>query len=378
MLHLNTPVSSGFAELVNKTLIKFNAPIDPSLQRRMPTRAARHSLAFSGGVDSVAALALMPEDTVSIFTHRRPPPNNTNFGNYRSDAALHSCEHAKRLGYDVHIVNTSFEYVRKPVGFPCHWSVAIPTIMSADHLDLKSVSYGMVLESAFHLGGASFSKLTQRSTYTDWAPLFDYVGMPMCYPTAGLSEVLTSKIYHLDGRFQAQSCVRGSTITPCGNCFKCFRKGLMESAIYGTGSNSKLFDIPLTCQEVSTKLLATPIHHEIGFAWALTRCSHSDHEIFLLLKKKLEATSAYGNNLDFLTRFYPQGLQFMPEDLRCVVETNLNKFTTKMSTDDIKFVHDWNVEKFLSQQSYIEGQNELSERLLRGLDGLGGIVNSGI
>ena len=49
---------------------------------------------------------------------------------------------------------------------------------------------------------------------------------------AGISEVGTSIIVEKSSLgFVAQSCIRGSWGSPCKNCWKCFRKIILDAAI---------------------------------------------------------------------------------------------------------------------------------------------------
>ena len=64
-------------------------------------------LAFSGGVDSTAALSVLPPDTVPVFMLR--PEKGKSL--YNPQAALKSCNLLSEIGYDIRIVECDVEYV---------------------------------------------------------------------------------------------------------------------------------------------------------------------------------------------------------------------------------------------------------------------------
>src|SRR5690606_21051487 len=109
------------------------------------------AIAFSGGVDSVAALAILPQNTIAIFMNRIAKRVGKP-GLYRADAALQTCDDVRRSGYDVRVVDTSMELMRDPIGFAVDWTNAVGAVAHADQLDLRSISFGMIAESAFATG----------------------------------------------------------------------------------------------------------------------------------------------------------------------------------------------------------------------------------
>ncbi len=365
-LSINLPMSDGFVKTVRKHLLHFEAPANNALSRRQTPQDARPGLAFSGGVDSCAALTLMPKHTVPVFLHRRQPPGSAS-GGYDPSAALASCAAARDHGYDVQKIQTSMEYIRKPVGNPIHWSNSAPAIVNADTLGLNSISFGLIAESAYWTGGPYFSDLKTRDSYSKWAPIFEYCNIPLSFPTAALSEVLTSKIcMKADVDFLPQSCVRGEPGKPCQNCFKCFRKGLVEAALEDRHLPSVLVSNTTKGSEVAKKLLEKPIHHEIVMAWAvaaLRKTSNTEQAVIDALEHKLGSVSDYGQNLDFLDKYYPPGLEYTASDIRTGVERKIQKFCLPMSAANQEYFMAWSADTFQTAGSYEAGQQELEALL---------------
>jgi len=180
------------------------------------------ALSFSGGADSTAALAVMPSNTECVFLLRTKNLGRTL---YNSDAAEHSCRKLRTLGYKVHIVESDFEYLRNPIGFPTDLSVGTPSILLSDARDFDSISFGTILESAFGIAGSSFREYCDSGHYRLWNELFASAGINYSIPIAGVSEVGSTLICerHPLGKVH-QSCIRGKWGKPCESCWKYFRK----------------------------------------------------------------------------------------------------------------------------------------------------------
>lgn len=362
-VELNIAVSEGFKETVSKNLIALEAPVNRAISRRAVSPAHRPGLAFSGGVDSCAALLLMPRNTVPVFLHRRRPENAIP-GIYNDSAALATLDLVRKEGYDVQRIETSLEYIRKPIGNPVDWSNSAPAIVNADALSLNSISFGLIAESAFWTGGPYFSDLKTRTRYAAWAPIFEYCNTPLSFPTASLSEVLTSKICAVSGgNFKPQSCVRGEPSKPCKRCFKCFRKGLVDAALARSFPAKEILDNVQPGSEVGKKLLEVPVHHEIVVAWAVDYCRAPDNSVFTKLRDKLSVVSDYGSRLRFMDRYYSKGLEYVAPEIRAVVEENIKKYCDPMTPQDERYFEAWKAEQLNNAGSYVAAQNELQRFL---------------
>lgn len=352
-IELDRGISPAFAEAVRNHLKRRIGPIDETVTPRPPGR--RDALAFSGGVDSVAALAVMPRDTVAVFLHRVSDAATKSM--YRADAALRACEAVRATGREVVVSDTDLEHVRAPVGFPIDWSNAAPAVALADELDLRSVSFGMIAESAFHLGHHHYSDLAARAIYRSWAPLFEAAGVSISLPTAGVSEVVTARIAAAHPEMLAQSCVRGTGDTPCGRCFKCFRKTLLDAAVTGRPVAPSHFDD--LNPEVVRRLGERPIHHEAVLAYSIHRMPPVDHPLYhALFELTRPLADAYG--LDYLDRLYTRGLDYVHPSHRDEVARNLSRFAAPMSLTEAQGLAHWSLDGIVADQPY----REAGERVL--------------
>lgn len=320
-------------------------------------------LAFSGGVDSCAALLLMPMRTKSIFMHRFSLGEAKKTA-YNANAALQSVAAVQRSARSAAVLRSNVETIRSPVGFPVDWSNALPLVFNADELDLASISFGTVLESASGLGKLKYSSLAKRTIYSRWAPVFQAAALSMSLPVAGLSEVLTSKIVRERGEFMLpQSCVRGEPGEPCRRCFKCFRKSLTEWALGGARMTDGDITFAATSREVSTRLRQVPIHHEIGFAWALANIE-SSNPLLRALKLRSDAYCDEYADLKFAETPYWHNFDlYIPVDLRNEVKTFAREAFGNEAAPGASLVERWDVQPVLESEGYKAGVSATIEEL---------------
>lgn len=357
------PISEKFASIVEASLKKEVRNLDRTIDARSAPLFGRDALAFSGGVDSVAALELLPDDALPIFMRRVVPPGER-VGIYRADAALRSCEMVRESGRDVSVVDTTMEYVRDPVGFSVDWTNAAGAVLFCDYQRLRSVSFGMIQESAFLLGHGHFSDLESRSIYSSWAPVFKCIGLPICLPTAGLSEVVTSKIADsVSDKWMAQSCVRGGETEPCGKCFKCFRKKLLDARLFGKKIFSDHFEIARSSKEVKRRLLEVPVHHENVLAFSLHGLDSEPSPILGALLDKTRLIYEYSERLTCLECYNTRGLKFVPEFLQGSVHRKIGKFAKDATEHELKILEQWETTHLTELGEYRNAQARLLELL---------------
>lgn len=184
-------------------------PVNPKLDKGV-------LLSYSGGADSTAALMLLPSKPIMILK-----PHNQDYMKFQ-DKTL-----AEKLGPEF-IVNTDFELIRKkvfnkPEGFNIgigYISVLIPLLhaLKADTISLgvvwDDVAFSYTKELKYvpnHYGRIDFIKNV----------LLNY-GIKLSFPTAGISEVITSNIAEKSG-LNYSSC-HYTDKKHCGKCYKCLRK----------------------------------------------------------------------------------------------------------------------------------------------------------
>jgi len=328
-LLMDLEVSSDFAKTVeDRFAYKINFTSTKGIAY-VSSKDSKPCLAFSGGVDSTAALMLMPKNTICAWLDRPQLAERTL---YNKTAAKYTMEYAKKLGYEVHKVYCDIEHIRKPVGFPVDLTSGMTAIAIASQRDVDSIAYGMVMESAYRTGHAKFRDYPRSFHYKSWAPLFAAAGIPLHLPVGGVSEVGTSKIV-LESEFNgaARSCIRGEWPDPCNNCWKCFRKTLVDNRLLGIPSSESSMTEWVKVREVKYKLKSWPVSHENVLAWALKGANVSGATANSLLAR-LEGSR---RELNLLSRWYPPSIELIPEKYRESFKLLISNYLETMSTDEI-------------------------------------------
>lgn len=298
----------------------------------------RPGLAFSGGVDSTAAMVLLPRDTPLVFLDRVGPGRTPNETRYQSAAALNALEHLGREGRETYAVETDLEHTRRPTGFPTHWANAVPAILLADRLRLHAISWGMVLEAAYSVGSAAgYQEWSRRASMKKLSTLFAAVGLPVSPVVAGLSEVGTAKVV-LGSPYASitQSCVRGS-IQSCGRCKKCFRKGLLDRALSSPTWTADDLDPFYRVESVRRVLSEVPLHHENVYGFLLAGYTGSD-PVLSLLRRQVRADAV---DHSLFGRYHPGALDLVHGATREHVTRTLRDHLEPMTDVEVGRLRAW-------------------------------------
>ena len=344
VLNMDLKVSSEFAKVI-QDLCPFNVEFASTKGKEyVPSPNSRPCLAFSGGVDSTAALMLMPKDTVCAWLDR---PQLTERTLYNKSAANATMDFAEKSGFEVHKVYCDVEHLRNPVGFPVDLTSGMTAIAIASQRNIDCIAYGMVMESSYRTGHAKYRDYPRSTHYKMWAPLFAAAGIPLFLPVGGVSEVCTSTIV-LKSPFNgaARSCIRGEWPEPCNNCWKCFRKTMVDNRILNKPISNEEMAKWISVKEVKYKLKSWPVSHENVLAWALKNPLVSG-EIAKNLLKRLEGSR---RDLDLLSRWYPPSIELIPEKYREEFIESVGSYLGTMSDSEIKDTEMLDIADWLSSK----------------------------
>ncbi|WP_430868440.1 DUF6395 domain-containing protein [Demequina aurantiaca] len=339
-LELSHPVSQTFADAVSEQMGIAVSPISATQAVRVAPENSRPALAFSGGVDSVAVAAVMPDETIYYFNDR-PELAGAKKSMYDKSAAIYACDGMEELGRTVRRVNCDVEHVRAPVGVPVDYSNAIPAVVYADIDGIGSVSWGTIAESAYRIGTRHYIDYSTRPIFTRWARVFEAAGLDFFNPLAGVSEVGTSEIVrHSPGGQLAQSCIRGVPGAPCARCWKCIRKTLLDSSLSGNWPTEAWVANSLAAPEPMRYLTNLPIKHECVLTYAMSNYQGEIPQLQLLSRR------VRGDSMDvsWLKRYYGPALDAIPARYRDGVVDKLNEYLAPMSEADERSFEAWSVE----------------------------------
>jgi len=288
----------------------------------LPTRKPgwRPGLAFSGGMDSVAAMLLMPQDTVLVYNRREGFDTILDHTN-----AEHLMGYLQeKFGRPVISVSSNHESIRMQhgynAGFSTDYACAVQVILLADYLGLDSIGTGMPLENTYLFHGHKY-----RDFHTSWfwkhhSDLFSKIGLDIYQPVAGCSEIINMRIVQSNElENHAQSCLRSNKPgIPCGSCWKCFRK----NSLLGHPFNMS--------NEIVTFLKKRPIKQA-----ASTLYSIKNNEKFTKKIVGQEDFSDIGEllqtPLEFLEYFHEPALSLIPLRYRRFTRVRLQKYAEPMN-----------------------------------------------
>ena len=191
------------------------------VERRSP--GTNHSLSYSGGVDSTAAMLLLPDDTILAYHER----NFTSMLNHLPHSTFEAIE--ERTGRRVLRVPSNHEKIRTyhglQTGFPTANAACVHLILLADHLDICSISFGTVIENTWLKKGLKFREFQDTHYWNYWPKQFKKAGLDYALPINHISEAGALKICAQSELADVvNSCLRGNGDRWCGTCWKCFHK----------------------------------------------------------------------------------------------------------------------------------------------------------
>ena len=331
------PISSTLAEALHHTLGISAGPVDDALRGR---DAQDHvGLAYSGGVDSIATSELLPSSAPRLHLQRvKHPriPNRVSLAGATAMAQL--AREAERRGLPVAIIQSDLEYLCLPRPQCPTWpAIGIAGVLLADHYRLGALAYGSTLEFVYLSGGRRFT----GNGPGGWKRVLSAVGLPLCRPVAGLTEVGTT-IVASGSRLAdlARSCARGTSGQPCLSCAKCARKELLSAA-------SERRDIhPAIRRRLQPGSRAArdldqlpPLYLQNSVEYVLARIPDLRGTILQDLAERIDATV---ESTSWNERYYGPALaDEVPPRFRPQIEAELRRRFQWMDEDDIKIVETW-------------------------------------
>ena len=229
-LKLGFHVSRPFADMVKSLFLIDIHPVDENLKPRKAGSVP--IISFSGGVDSIAASEVFPKNTPLVYYKRVNHPLLQNRAPHvQVQAITKIIEKIRDVGRDVYIIESDLEHICSPYPTLPHWfGIAVGALLMADELNAGLLVMGGTFETYFMDMGRRW--VGARGKGLD--PLAELVGLPICRPMLGVTEIGTMKIA-MDSEFGeiARSCVLGTQEKPCGKCAKCIRKMLIKACLNG-------------------------------------------------------------------------------------------------------------------------------------------------
>ncbi|MGB7860947.1 MAG: hypothetical protein WBM90_10660, partial [Acidimicrobiia bacterium] len=156
-LTLDSAVSQGFADVAFEATGVEIGPIADQIPQR--ERGRRHALAFSGGIDGMAADNMISGDLAYFhFARKRHPRVPNRATHLRTDASLAMIEQVVATGRSVHIATSDLEFVAaRPFPTFAHWvTMAIEPVLRADDEDIGAIVMGRHIAGVYVNSGLYF------------------------------------------------------------------------------------------------------------------------------------------------------------------------------------------------------------------------------
>lgn len=269
---------------------------------------AKVGVAYSGGVDSTAALKLLPEP-IAVYTQIVKP------------SAIHKMDNALAALRERNGISIKSNYDELPKlfgkspGFYGSGAFTITLVLLADHLDLHTVADGNVLEAVYlqsaHGHGTKYVSKDRSSILKR----FEMAGLHYSMPCAGLTEVSTEKIVG-DAEF-VMGCMRGDLGQPCNNCAKCYRK----SALAGSPISS--------CAEAEKKINRDYVQMLPSLLWSVSK-NGLEHPKLSSMEK----------DISWVDKWYADSIKYISPRLRTHFSERLKAFGIE-TLHDTTALHNW-------------------------------------
>ena len=300
----------------------YSVPVNEHKFTRKPGK--KIGLAFSGGVDSTAAMLLLEGLDMELFYHERTGFEKTMM---KQDNALHLFNNMEKK---VWRIRSNQEIIKEREagkrGFSTDYCVGIAIILMADILDFGYFSTGQMMESTNLRRGYRYRPFQKTKFWLTFSPMFSRAGLTLLGPVFSCSEVITNKIVE-QSKYKdlAQSCVRGTGGVGCNECYKCFRKNLIRGIAPGVPSF-----------EVNYVLSVRPLKQAASLIYAMNK-----------FKVNIPAIEEYQEmKLKFIEGYYPPILYLLPEKIRKIVLNNLTKYKiSPMTSEDVKEMEMFDISK---------------------------------
>ena len=332
-------VSAHFADAVHHAFNKELTPVDSQLQARTP--GTRPGLAMSGGVDSLAAMLLMPEESALVFFERVEHPETEipdHLKTYDVTKPLSVCDFLESKGKSVYRVQSDHEYIIRPVPDWSTWmGVGSPLILMADHLALDSIWFGSVLGSIYIPDWNGYEYFSWDNLREPWQQVLTAVGIPIARPVAGISEIGTARIVDASPYAQVKtSCANGPDGRPCMTCPKCLRKLLIHATQHEYVPDRAILRHFARQPEIQRSFSEDLLDHI--FLYCFTRLPTLPNMYFQRVQRAFQAIPT---DVSFLERWFSRSIEHIPNKYRAEFVERKNRYLQDCTEEDIKQIENY-------------------------------------
>jgi hypothetical protein len=278
---------------------------------RKPGR--KPGLSFSGGIESTAAMLVMPRNTVMAY-HERDFESMIKHENAHRFFKRLRWRHLRK----VHIIKSDHEKIRAKYGnkngFSTDLACAVHLILCADYFNLNSIAIGMPIDNSWLNKGRIYRDFPTSNWYQKWIRPFQAAGLDILLAVNMISQAGCLEVVRQRGLENwAQSCLRAAAGYTCGRCWKCFFK------------NSLLgHDIDITSNEIQQFSSTEPLKTAAMVIYATNNTG---------LFRQMEQLQRFENvDITWFDCYYPPGFELLPEMYRDFIEQRVRTYLNPMTT----------------------------------------------
>ena len=298
--------SQALLDLAEYLLLKPYGSVSASSSTR--NFGSNVGVAYSGGVDSTAAMKLLP-NPIAVYTQIAKPS-----AIHKMENALAALKEQGGLAVKSNYDELAKLYKRSQ-GFYGAGGFTITLVLLADYLDLHTVADGNVLETVYlYSAHGHGTKYTPRD-FGELSERFNQAGLHYCMPCAGLTEVSTTKIVG-DSEY-VMGCMRGELGQPCNNCAKCYRKGALNGSAVSR------------CDEAERKINKEYVPMLPSLLWAV------EHQG--LRHPKLDGIK---KDIAWVESWYADSIKYVPASVRDFFSSKLEYYGIK-PLDEVGALQSW-------------------------------------
>jgi hypothetical protein len=285
-------------------------------------------IAYGGGVDSTSIALLFPEF---------PIVHSSNFNDSLEIKKVMKGFIKNDLKNDSYIIDSNCKELTKPTGFTTFTNIfIIPLILSSD-LNIKNICCGEVLGSSCLSNGNKYFPQFNPKRRNRWLRFYNQIGLYMFSPTAGCSELFTSKVIFKNNLVEKVLFCESNQGYPCYKCTKCLRK-LLEFKLHGYNYDFKKFNN----NTMSIFLKKRPLY----FSHIFIETIKNIEGIPIYMKESIK--DIINTRTDIFHKIYSKSFIYFPEDIKDKLINELTKYAEIMSEEEEKYLESWDmtIEKF--------------------------------
>src|SRR5699024_6592156 len=210
----------------------------------------------------------------------------------------------------------------------------VPALLLADYYGFDTIAHGQTLEIGYQIGHLGYKDCKDTEVGHPWYRLLASIDMMYTLPTIGLSEVSTTRIVRKSPYHEfAQACSRGKIKKTCMNCYKCFRKSLLDKVIMNSPLDDRYLDKLFKIEDAKKVLNAPPPIYFASILAYITANYNGRHKEMLSLKKKTRGDTL---NVEWMNKWHSKSQEFLAPKYRNHVKKEILKYVEPMNTEDIK------------------------------------------